>query len=201
MFLIKLWPFIVTTSVLRNVFARAFGSGRTGDGWWWITDQEKGPVLMCSYFWLIVALYLASYESEGPENHIEKDRWKSLRWVSLLLIFVHIYRRSHFPWRRPHAFGRKSLSLNSKSCVSCLPLTEFLWLKTLIAIIQSYCLSFFKKILADVRGVSLFFFLSPIILWNEELKLPLGVVKTVIHCLCLKDKKFRLYFWIALNSI
>uniref|UniRef100_A0A2K6FMV4 RasGEF domain family member 1B n=1 Tax=Propithecus coquereli TaxID=379532 RepID=A0A2K6FMV4_PROCO len=24
-------------------------------------------------------LYLASYESEGPENHIEKDRWKSLR--------------------------------------------------------------------------------------------------------------------------
>ncbi|XP_021116631.1 ras-GEF domain-containing family member 1B isoform X1 [Heterocephalus glaber] len=25
------------------------------------------------------ALYLASYESEGPENHVEKDRWKSLR--------------------------------------------------------------------------------------------------------------------------
>ncbi|RVE68678.1 hypothetical protein OJAV_G00095240 [Oryzias javanicus] len=25
------------------------------------------------------ALYLASYESEGPENHMEKDRWKSLR--------------------------------------------------------------------------------------------------------------------------
>ncbi|XP_054583912.1 ras-GEF domain-containing family member 1B isoform X2 [Eptesicus fuscus] len=25
------------------------------------------------------SLYLASYESEGPENHIEKDRWKSLR--------------------------------------------------------------------------------------------------------------------------
>ncbi|XP_015220582.1 ras-GEF domain-containing family member 1B-A isoform X2 [Lepisosteus oculatus] len=25
------------------------------------------------------ALYLASYESEGPENHIEKERWKSLR--------------------------------------------------------------------------------------------------------------------------
>ncbi|CAB1319223.1 unnamed protein product, partial [Coregonus sp. 'balchen'] len=24
------------------------------------------------------ALYLASYESEGPENHMEKDRWKSL---------------------------------------------------------------------------------------------------------------------------
>ncbi|XP_038842875.1 ras-GEF domain-containing family member 1B-like [Salvelinus namaycush] len=24
-------------------------------------------------------LYLASYESEGPENHMEKDRWKSLR--------------------------------------------------------------------------------------------------------------------------
>uniref|UniRef100_A0AAY5KJG6 RasGEF domain family member 1B n=1 Tax=Esox lucius TaxID=8010 RepID=A0AAY5KJG6_ESOLU len=27
------------------------------------------------------ALYLASYESEGPENHTEKDRWKSLRCV------------------------------------------------------------------------------------------------------------------------
>uniref|UniRef100_A0A8C7EZM3 RasGEF domain family member 1B n=1 Tax=Oncorhynchus kisutch TaxID=8019 RepID=A0A8C7EZM3_ONCKI len=26
-------------------------------------------------------LYLASYESEGPENHMEKDRWKSLRCV------------------------------------------------------------------------------------------------------------------------
>ncbi|XP_045140072.1 ras-GEF domain-containing family member 1B isoform X2 [Echinops telfairi] len=25
------------------------------------------------------ALYLASYESEGPETHVEKDRWKSLR--------------------------------------------------------------------------------------------------------------------------
>lgn len=25
------------------------------------------------------ALYLASYESEGPENNMEKDRWKSLR--------------------------------------------------------------------------------------------------------------------------
>lgn len=47
-------------------------------------------MLMCSYFWLIVALYLASYESEGPENHIEKDRWKSLRWVSLLLIAAYI---------------------------------------------------------------------------------------------------------------
>ncbi|NXK51461.1 RGF1B protein, partial [Chauna torquata] len=27
------------------------------------------------------ALYLASYESESPENHIEKDRWKTLRFV------------------------------------------------------------------------------------------------------------------------
>ncbi|KAJ8005564.1 hypothetical protein DPEC_G00119250 [Dallia pectoralis] len=27
------------------------------------------------------ALYLASYESEGPDNHVEKDRWKSLRCV------------------------------------------------------------------------------------------------------------------------
>ncbi|KAM7326580.1 hypothetical protein ACRRTK_015058 [Alexandromys fortis] len=29
------------------------------------------------------ALYLASYESEGPENNIEKDRWKSLRGFEL----------------------------------------------------------------------------------------------------------------------
>ena len=25
-------------------------------------------------------LYLASYESESPENQVEKDRWKALRW-------------------------------------------------------------------------------------------------------------------------
>ncbi|EMP30370.1 Ras-GEF domain-containing family member 1B [Chelonia mydas] len=31
------------------------------------------------------ALYLASYESEGPENHIEKDRWKTLRCVSKVI--------------------------------------------------------------------------------------------------------------------
>eukprot|EP00069_Balaena_mysticetus_P001406 bmy_15274T0 len=49
-----------------------------GDGWRWVMYQEKASALMHSYFWLIVALYLASYESEGPENHIEKDRWKSL---------------------------------------------------------------------------------------------------------------------------
>lgn len=39
-------------------------------------------------------------------------------------------------------------------CVSCLPLTDFLWLKILIAIIQFYCLSLF--ILVDVFGVSVF---------------------------------------------
>lgn len=43
-------------------------------------------MLTHAYLWLLVALYLASYESEGPENHIEKDRWKSLRWVSLLFM-------------------------------------------------------------------------------------------------------------------
>lgn len=26
-------------------------------------------------------LYLASYESESPENQVEKDRWKALRYV------------------------------------------------------------------------------------------------------------------------
>ncbi|KAL4623279.1 ras-GEF domain-containing family member 1B isoform X2 [Arapaima gigas] len=30
------------------------------------------------------ALYLASYESEGPENHTEKERWKSLRSTLVL---------------------------------------------------------------------------------------------------------------------
>ncbi len=34
-----------------------------------------------SLIFLIAALYLASYESEGPENNMEKDRWKSLRCV------------------------------------------------------------------------------------------------------------------------
>lgn len=34
------------------------------------------------YLLLVAALYLASYESESPENHVEKDRWKTLRFVS-----------------------------------------------------------------------------------------------------------------------
>lgn len=34
------------------------------------------------YLLVIAALYLASYESESPENHVEKDRWKTLRFVS-----------------------------------------------------------------------------------------------------------------------
>lgn len=42
----------------------------------------KTPVGLTLYLLLIAALYLASYESEGPENHIEKDRWKTLRFVS-----------------------------------------------------------------------------------------------------------------------
>ena len=50
-----------------------------GDEWRWVMYQKKTSAFMHSSFWLIVALYLASYESEGPENHIEKDRWKSLR--------------------------------------------------------------------------------------------------------------------------
>lgn len=48
--------------------------------------------------------------------------------------------------------------------------------------------------------VPLFFFLFSIILWNEELKLPRGVVKRALsHSLHLKDKKYRLYFWIVLT--
>uniref|UniRef100_A0AAQ4QLD4 Uncharacterized protein n=2 Tax=Gasterosteus aculeatus aculeatus TaxID=481459 RepID=A0AAQ4QLD4_GASAC len=38
------------------------------------------------------ALYLASYESEGPENHMEKDRWKSLRCV-----ITHTHTHTHTP--------------------------------------------------------------------------------------------------------
>ncbi|ERE92453.1 ras-GEF domain-containing family member 1B [Cricetulus griseus] len=37
------------------------------------------------------ALYLASYESEGPENNIEKDRWKSLRQIMPCLQFFTYY--------------------------------------------------------------------------------------------------------------
>lgn len=63
-------------------------------GWMEVDNVAAGSnIHACSFFWLIVALYLASYESEGPENHIEKDRWKSLRWVSLLLIAAQIYRK------------------------------------------------------------------------------------------------------------
>lgn len=35
------------------------------------------------YFCFGLGLYLASYESESPENQTEKERWKSLRWVCL----------------------------------------------------------------------------------------------------------------------
>ncbi|XP_072480028.1 ras-GEF domain-containing family member 1B isoform X1 [Notamacropus eugenii] len=33
------------------------------------------------------ALYLASYESEGPENNTEKDRWKSLRYIPKVVAY------------------------------------------------------------------------------------------------------------------
>lgn len=76
-------------------------------------------LLTHSYFWLIIALYLASYESEGPENHIEKDRWKSLRWVSLL----HKSKGDVGLMRRePRAFCRKSPSACSASCLLLLTL-------------------------------------------------------------------------------
>lgn len=52
----------------------------------------------------------------------------------------------------------------------------------------------------QISTVPLFFFLSSIILWIEELKLPHGVVKRALsHSLHLQDKKFRLYFWIVLT--
>lgn len=42
---------------------------------------ENNPNL--SFVCLIAAeLHLASYESEGPENNMEKDSRRSLRWVS-----------------------------------------------------------------------------------------------------------------------
>lgn len=44
-------------------------------------------LLKCNVSFLFVSfpgLYLASYESESPENQVEKDRWKALRCVGLL---------------------------------------------------------------------------------------------------------------------
>ena len=41
-------------------------------------DSRKANIFL---IFLTLALYLASYESEGPENNMEKDRWKSLRCV------------------------------------------------------------------------------------------------------------------------
>lgn len=69
---------------------------------------------MHSYLWLIVALYLASYESEGPENHIEKDRWKSLRWVSVLLV-AGLWAMLDVPGESHVLFCRKSLPVCSES--------------------------------------------------------------------------------------
>lgn len=31
-------------------------------------------------FFFLPALFIASFESEGPENHMEKDSWKTLRY-------------------------------------------------------------------------------------------------------------------------
>lgn len=60
--------------------------------------QGTASLIQYSFLCLIVALYLASYESEGPENNIEKDRWKSLRWVSVLL--VQVWRQCQCPLRK-----------------------------------------------------------------------------------------------------
>lgn len=57
-------------------------------------DEVMCAILQCSTFlsfqlknlriWLFVfyflALFIASFESEGPENHMEKDSWKTLRY-------------------------------------------------------------------------------------------------------------------------
>lgn len=114
-------------------------------------------MLMRSYFWLIVALYLASYESEGPENHIEKDRWKSLRWVSWLLLAVLISRGRPSLKKASLSVGCPSLCVPGPLClVSCSPNSP--WLKILVAIIPSYC-SLFFLILADLYSACFSFYL------------------------------------------
>lgn len=45
-----------------------------------IDHEEREFLLQLKYRFLpFTGLYLASYESESPENQTEKDRWKSLR--------------------------------------------------------------------------------------------------------------------------
>lgn len=161
---------------------------RGGTGW---GQDQKAAVLMCSSFCSLVALYLASYESEGPENHIEKDRWKSLRWVPLLFHAARISRCCCLKWRKPRAGLRFSKSLPLS------PVNWILWLGILIATIQFYC--FFSLFFNTGRyTVILFCCLFPVILWNEELKLPRGTLKRgPMHYLHLRDK-FRCNFWIVL---
>lgn len=74
------------------------------------------------------------------------------------------------------------------------PVTESLWLGHHSVVLP------FISLYWQLYTVPLFSFLSSIILWNEELKLPHGVVKRALsHSLHLKDKNFRLYFWIVLT--
>lgn len=42
-------------------------------------DKKIKNYLLTAPVYTEEALYLASFESEGPENHMEKDSWKSLR--------------------------------------------------------------------------------------------------------------------------
>lgn len=48
----------------------------------WFTPhppQLKNPRIWLFLLYLL-ALFIASFESEGPENHMEKDSWKTLRY-------------------------------------------------------------------------------------------------------------------------
>lgn len=38
------------------------------------------------------ALFIASFESEGPENHMEKDSWKTLRYEASWWVFLQTHR-------------------------------------------------------------------------------------------------------------
>lgn len=78
--------------------------------------------------------------------------------VGLIAAYCCIHLKEMSPYLKKAAcFLQEVPVLCSKSCVFYLPLTDFLWLKILIAIIQLYCLSFF--ILADVHGVCFSFHL------------------------------------------
>lgn len=84
---IRQWSALHTSRTLINSsvkYALPWESTR------WVKNKAFDEVTHCTLSYLLTALYLASYESEGPENNMEKDRWKSLRYVSASIQSSHV---------------------------------------------------------------------------------------------------------------